>query len=162
MFSRVLQLYPGGKCTYPCFPGVLWTSTPHNILSKPLAAVLHNHCWNNGQQWERNESCRNDYHQSSERILAEPAIKPARSCSQVPCTTDWALEHGKTIYSQTEESKNCCRNTHYGEQLCQNILKSIQNCRSYGQDKNFTFKCDLDLGPTWTNISNGTSTSDRE
>ena len=36
--STVFQLYCGGKCTYPCFPGVLLTSTPHNILSKPLAA----------------------------------------------------------------------------------------------------------------------------
>ena len=26
------------QCTYPCFPGVLLTSTLHNILSKPLAA----------------------------------------------------------------------------------------------------------------------------
>ena len=41
------------------------TSTPQNILSKPLAAFPHNHCQNNGQQWERNESCRNDYYQFS-------------------------------------------------------------------------------------------------
>ena len=54
--------------------------------------------------------------------------------------------------------------THYGEQLCQITLKSIPNCRSYGPDINLTFKCDLGLGPTWTNtcISNGTSTCDRE
>ena len=33
---------------------------------------------------ERNfESCRNDYHQSLERILGEPGIKPATSCSPV-------------------------------------------------------------------------------
>ena len=37
-FSTVFQLYRGGQCTNPCFPGVLLTSTPHNILSKPLAA----------------------------------------------------------------------------------------------------------------------------
>ena len=36
--------------TYPCFPGVLLTSTPHNIPSKPLAAFPHNHCRNN-RQW---------------------------------------------------------------------------------------------------------------
>ena len=30
-----------GQCTYPCFPGVPFTSTFTNILSKPLAA----HCW---------------------------------------------------------------------------------------------------------------------
>ena len=37
-------------------------------------------------------------------------------------------------------------------------IESIWNCRSYGLDKNLTFKCDLDLGPIWTNISNCTST----
>ena len=31
-----------------------FTSTPHNILFKPLAAFPHNHHWNNGQLWERN------------------------------------------------------------------------------------------------------------
>ena len=47
---------------------------PHNILYKPLAAFPYNHGRNNGQQWERNESCRNDYHQSLERISAEPEV----------------------------------------------------------------------------------------
>ena len=41
-FSTVFQLCCGGQCTYPCFPGVLLTSAPHNILSKPLAAFPHN------------------------------------------------------------------------------------------------------------------------
>ena len=49
-FTTVLQLYHGGQCTSPCFPGVVLTSTPHNILSKPLAAFPHKHCRNNGQQ----------------------------------------------------------------------------------------------------------------
>ena len=39
---------------------------------------------------ERNESCRNDFRQSSERILAEPEIEPATSCFQVCNATDWA------------------------------------------------------------------------
>ena len=43
-FSTVFQLYRGGQSIYPCFPRVLLTSTPHNILSKPLAASPHNHC----------------------------------------------------------------------------------------------------------------------
>ena len=30
--STVFKLYLGGQCTYPCFPGVLLASTPHNIL----------------------------------------------------------------------------------------------------------------------------------
>ena len=48
--STVFHLYRGGQCTYPCFPGVLLTSTPHNILSKPLAAFPHLHSRNNGQR----------------------------------------------------------------------------------------------------------------
>ena len=82
-FSTVFQLYCGCQCTYPCFSGVLLTSTLHNILSKPLAAPPHNHCRNNGQRCERKKSYHNDYHQSWERILAEPGIKPATFCSQV-------------------------------------------------------------------------------
>ena len=70
------------------------TSTPHNILSKLLAAFPHNNCKNNGQRWERNEPCHNDYHQSWERILAEPGIELATSCSQVRNSTDWAMELG--------------------------------------------------------------------
>ena len=42
-FSTEFQLYHSSHCTYQCFPGVLLTSTPHNILSKPLAAFPHNH-----------------------------------------------------------------------------------------------------------------------
>ena len=45
------------------------------------------------------------------------------------------------------------------------ILKSMHKCTSYGLDKlhlcsfyHLTFKCDLDLQPTRTNVSNGTST----
>ena len=29
-----------GQCTCPCLPGDLFTSTPHNILSKPMA-IFH-------------------------------------------------------------------------------------------------------------------------
>ena len=56
-FQQGFQLYCCGQCTYPCFSGILLTSTWHNILSKPLAAFPHNHCQNNRQRWERNESC---------------------------------------------------------------------------------------------------------
>ena len=77
--------------TYPCFPGAILTSTPNNILSKPLAAFPHNHCLNNGQLWESNQSCRNDYHQSLERILAEPGIEQATFRSRVRNATDWAM-----------------------------------------------------------------------
>ena len=50
------------------------------------------------------------------------------------------------------------------EQLCQIILTSMHKCRIYGLDKlnlwlfyHLTFKCDLDLQPTWKNVSKGTS-----
>ena len=79
----MFQSYQGGQCTNPCFSGVLLTSTPHNILYNPLADFPHNHCQNNGQWWEKNESCGNDCHESSERILAEPGIEQVTSCSEV-------------------------------------------------------------------------------
>ena len=44
LFSTVFHLYRGSQCTYPCFPGVLLTSTLHKILSKPLLAFPHNQC----------------------------------------------------------------------------------------------------------------------
>ena len=78
-FSTSFLSYCGGL-GYLCFPGVLFTSISRNILSKPLAAFPNNNCWNNGQRWDRNESCPNDYHQSSERILTKPSIEPATSC----------------------------------------------------------------------------------
>ena len=40
-FSTVFQLYHGGQCTYPCLPGVLFTNTAINILSKPLTTYPH-------------------------------------------------------------------------------------------------------------------------
>ena len=46
--------------SHPVRAGVLLTSTLHNILLKPLAAFALNHCGNNGQWSERNESCSSD------------------------------------------------------------------------------------------------------
>ena len=87
-YLSVFQLYHGSQCTYPYFPGVLLTGTPHNIPTKPLAAFPNNQCRNNGQGSGRNEPCRNDYHQSSEGILAKPGIEPATYFSQVLHATD--------------------------------------------------------------------------
>ena len=47
-FSTLFQLYQGDHCTYPCFPGLLFTSTVYNILSKPLAAFPRNQRRNHG------------------------------------------------------------------------------------------------------------------
>ena len=54
----------------------LFTNTPNNVLSKPLAALPHNRRRNSGRG---EKSCPNDYYQSSERMLAEPRIEPATS-----------------------------------------------------------------------------------
>ena len=59
--STLFQLYRGVPCTYPCFPSVIFTSTPHNTASKPLATFPHNHRRKNRHGYERNESCRDDY-----------------------------------------------------------------------------------------------------
>ena len=48
--SKVIQLYRGGQCTYPRFPVFFLSGTPHNVLSKPLAAFLQNHYRNDGQR----------------------------------------------------------------------------------------------------------------
>ena len=48
---------------------------------------------------EGNEACRNDYHQSSERILAEPGIEPATSYSKVRNATNSAKSIWKTQQS---------------------------------------------------------------
>ena len=61
----------------------------------------HKHCQNNGHQWERNEFCRNDHHQCSERLLAELGMEPATSCSQVQNATDWAMVPCRLTYSYT-------------------------------------------------------------
>ena len=64
VFNSISVIYRSGQGTYPCFPGVPSTSILHNILTKSLAAFPRNHSRNNRQRWERNESCRSDYHQS--------------------------------------------------------------------------------------------------
>ena len=82
-FRPIVHLSRGGQCTYPCIPGVILTRTPHNILSKPLAALPNNHSQKNGRLLEGNESCPNDYNKFSDRISAESGIEPVTSCSEV-------------------------------------------------------------------------------
>ena len=50
-FSQLFLLYCGNQCTYACCPHVSFTTTPHNFLSKPLAAFPHNLRHYIGQQW---------------------------------------------------------------------------------------------------------------
>ena len=146
-FSTVVQLYHGGQCTYPCFPGVLLTSTP---LSKLLAAFPHYHFQNNRQQWERNESYSNDYCQSSERILAEPAT----SCSQVRNSTDWAMGLGppssRSLFGKglnedfkqtaiSEITSYCWNYCYLISTPCQNTYFTQMNSMSYSLFQNDKF-----------------------
>ena len=83
---------------------VYFTSTPHNFLFKSLAAFPFNHRGNKGQRWKRNESCRNDYHQSSRRNWPSqgshprsPILKPCSLTTELPglgLTILWMLEYG--------------------------------------------------------------------
>ena len=107
-FSTVLKLYRGGLCTYQCFLGVLLLVfrriffPSHWLLSHITIVETVD-----GQWGERTESCRNDYHKSSERILAKPGIEPTTSCSEVLYATPWGLacymrkkgDAHKTIFS---------------------------------------------------------------
>ena len=61
------RLYDVKNCfkhylNYPFFSEIIFTITPHNILSMPKASFLHNHRQNNGQRQEKNKLCRNDYY----------------------------------------------------------------------------------------------------
>ena len=59
----------------------------------------------------------------------------------------------------------------WGQQLCKIILKSMLKCTSYAPDKLNTCiwpfwpifdPCDLDLQPTYKNVSNGTTSTQRQ
>ena len=52
---------------------------------------------------ERNESCCNNYLQSSERILTEPLFEPATSCSQVSYSTNCPTGARSSVMHYTNE-----------------------------------------------------------
>ena len=101
-FSTLFQLSRGSQCTYSCYPGIAFNSTPQFILLKPLAAFPINHYRNNGQQWERNESCCNDYHRSSERILHEPGDRTSDPLFSIPVRYDVPTELLDSAVSMTK------------------------------------------------------------
>ena len=115
-FSTVISV----KSLWPVHLSVLsWfflTITPNNILPKLLPTLPHNHRRNNGQQWKRNESSLNDYHQSSARILAKPGDLKKKKSSI----------HIKYLYGST-----CwCLVTHYQMKIfytCQNWKHFVEN-----------------------------------
>ena len=66
-----------GQYTYPCFHGVLLTTNSTKYSFKDAGCFPTE--TSSSKQWtavrDRNEFCRNDYHQSSEWILAEPEVR---------------------------------------------------------------------------------------
>ena len=73
--STLFQLNRSGQCMLPCFPEVWFTSSRYGVLFKPMAAFPYNYCQSNGQ---KSESCHNDYHQSSKKILTESGMEPGQ------------------------------------------------------------------------------------
>ena len=68
-------------------------------------------------------------------------------------------------FNQPEQFFSNGTSTPQGKQLCQTILEIMHECVSYGLNKltfgpflHLTFKCNTDLHPTLTSVSNGTST----
>ena len=74
LFQHVFNYITVASAPIHAFLEFFFTSTLHNILSKLLLAFPHCHRRSNGQEWEENGSYSNDYHQSSERLLAEPGL----------------------------------------------------------------------------------------
>ena len=105
LFSTLFQLYHGSQCTYPCFPVGPLSSTPHNILSKPLAAFEYNHCRNNRQRWERKQF---DWNKSS--------FRGSWPNNSLPTGTKWLMTasftttlHVQCIHKVAMQQKQNCR-----------------------------------------------------
>ena len=73
-----------------------FTCTPHNILSKPLAAFPFNDHGNYSQRWVRNKSCAMCYHRSSERNLKN-RVSNKRPPILKSCAT-WLYFQGSTFF----------------------------------------------------------------
>ena len=82
------HVYRSGQCTYPCIPAVVLISSLHNIPPKPLAACQHNIVETMNSSERGMNLGAMTIHQSSEKLLADPGIEPATSCSQILHATD--------------------------------------------------------------------------
>ena len=71
VFNVILVISRGPVHLYvPSWDSFFQYSAQYSF-SNPLAAFPHNYRLIDRLLWERNELCRNDYHQSSERIFGE-------------------------------------------------------------------------------------------
>ena len=88
LFSTLFQLYHSGQYTYLCFPGILFNSTPPNILSKPLAAFPHKFA----KTMDSGEKGMNPVTMTiinpQKEYWLSPGIVPVTSCSKVSDTTE--------------------------------------------------------------------------
>ena len=84
-FSTLFQLYRGGQCIYPCFPRIFLPVfctifIPSDGLLSHIVEIM--------DSGESNQSHRNDYHQSSERIFPKSGNRtsdpPVRKSSMLP------------------------------------------------------------------------------
>ena len=77
------------QCTYPYFLWAPFTSTPHTILSKLLAAFYHTTIVETMVSHDRGWILLKWISSSLWKKLAKPRIKPATLCSQVLCASHW-------------------------------------------------------------------------
>ena len=75
-------------CTYQCFPGVILTSAPYDIISKPLAAFPHDHLQTMDNRARGMNPVVMTIINHQEEHLTSQRFKPATSCSQVSFATD--------------------------------------------------------------------------
>ena len=80
-------LYRLGQCTYPYFPGFLLTTTPHNILSEPLAASTILETMDSGERGMNHITM--TIINPGKEYWPSRRFEPATSCSQVFNATDW-------------------------------------------------------------------------
>ena len=108
VFSTLFQLYRGGQYLYRCFPGILLTSTAHNILSKQLPHITIAKTMDSGER-EMNPVAmtiinpRKEYWQS-------PGIEPATS-GLFSSPVRYRLSYGARLGSFTSFSLNASKNS---------------------------------------------------
>ena len=119
-FWTSFQVYRWDQFACLCFSWISVTTTPHNILSKPLAAFSLNNRRTNCKQGDENESCRNYYRQSQE------GNRPSRGSNQQPpvlksCTLPAGLlapglgtRRGGKLHAL---DKNNCRTSNKGSMI---------------------------------------------
>ena len=140
-FLTVFQLCCGSQCTYPCFPGALLTSTPHNILPS---------------HWLLSHITTVKSTDSSERgmnLVALTIINPRKEyCRAGDQTSDllfWSLQcyqlskgawHTQSIFSKTLKKKVLENFVEHGELQVTRILTFFHHVFYLFKDKYHNLK----------------------